>query len=188
MEALADLALILSDYGPLAAIKAFMYRGGPVLWWLAGLVAVFWVLALERIWYFAVTFQQEQQVWVQQWLQRTDKVSWYAQAQRTRWLDEAEQKLKCHLPMLKLIVMLFPMLGLLGTVTGMISVFDVISLQGSAEPRLMASGISMATLPTMAGMVAALIGMFVFSRLNSVSEKRLVHLERLMRTSATVTA
>ncbi|MGX9459725.1 MotA/TolQ/ExbB proton channel family protein [Shewanella sp. A14] len=182
MEVLANLALTFSDFGPIAAINAFMYRGGPILWWLAGLVALFWVLALERIWYFAVIFPREQHGWAMYWQQRTDKVSWYARAQRTRWLDEAEQKLNSNLPLIKLIVMLFPMLGLLGTVTGMISVFDVISLQGSAEPRLMASGISMATLPTMAGMVAALTGMFVYSRLNSISEKRLVHLERLMRT------
>ncbi len=55
-----------------------------------------------------------------------------------------------------MLVAICPMLGLLGTVTGMISVFDVMATQGSSQPRLMASGISLATLPTMAGMVAAL--------------------------------
>jgi biopolymer transport protein ExbB len=53
------------------------------------------------------------------------------------------------------------MLGLLGTVTGMIEVFDVMA-GGSGNARGMAAGVSKATLPTMAGMVAAISGM-VFS-------------------------
>ena len=54
------------------------------------------------------------------------------------------------------------MLGLLGTVTGMIEVFDVMAIAGSGNVRGMAGGISKATLPTMAGMVAALSGL-IFS-------------------------
>jgi biopolymer transport protein ExbB len=50
------------------------------------------------------------------------------------------------------------MFGLLGTVTGMIEVFDVMA-GGSGNARGMAGGVSKATLPTMAGMVAALSGM-----------------------------
>ena len=49
---------------------------------------------------------------------------------------------------------------LLGTVTGMIEVFDVMAIAGSGNVRGMAGGISKATLPTMAGMVAALSGLF----------------------------
>ena len=44
----------------------------------------------------------------------------------------------------------------MGTVTGMINVFDVMGLVGNSNTRLMASGISLATIPTMAGMVASL--------------------------------
>ncbi len=58
-----------------------------------------------------------------------------------------------------------PLLGLLGTVTGMIHVFDVMAIQGSGNARAMAAGISMATTPTMAGMVVALSGLFFSSRL-----------------------
>jgi len=49
-------------------------------------------------------------------------------------------------------------MGLLGTVTGMIEVFDVMALSGSSNARLMAGGVFKATIPTMAGMVAALSG------------------------------
>ena len=57
------------------------------------------------------------------------------------------------------------MLGLLGTVTGMIEVFDVMAISGSGNTRAMASGVSKATIPTMAGMVAALSGMFLISQI-----------------------
>ena len=48
-------------------------------------------------------------------------------------------------------------MGLMGTVTGMIEVFDVMAISGSGNPRSMAAGVSKATVPTMAGMVAALV-------------------------------
>ena len=59
-------------------------------------------------------------------------------------------------------VSLCPLLGLMGTVTGMIEVFEVMALTGSGNARAMAAGVSKATIPTMAGMVAALSG-FIFS-------------------------
>ena len=51
------------------------------------------------------------------------------------------------------------LLGLLGTVTGMVEVFDVMAVTGSSNARLMAAGISKATIPTMAGLVASLSGL-----------------------------
>jgi biopolymer transport protein ExbB len=58
------------------------------------------------------------------------------------------------------------MLGLLGTVTGMIEVFDVMALAGSGNSRAMAAGVSKATIPTMAGMVAALSGLILSAQLD----------------------
>jgi len=45
-------------------------------------------------------------------------------------------------------------------VTGMMSVFDVMTFSGSGNARAMAGGVSKATVPTMAGMVAALSGVY----------------------------
>ena len=63
------------------------------------------------------------------------------------------------------------MLGLLGTVTGMIQVFDVLAITGGGDAREMASGVSKATIPTMAGMVAALSGVFASSWLTRTAER-----------------
>ena len=56
---------------------------------------------------------------------------------------------------------ILPLLGLLGTVVGMIKVFDVMTFFGTGNARLMASGISQATIPTMAGLVAAISGLYI---------------------------
>ena len=66
---------------------------------------------------------------------------------------------------------LCPLLGLLGTVTGMIEVFDVMALAGSGNSRAMASGVSKATIPTMAGMVAALSGLILSVQLDRFAER-----------------
>lgn len=76
------------------------------------------------------------------------------------YLSRFKQKMKSHISLIQLMVMLAPLFGLLGTVTGMISVFDVMAVAGSGNARAMASGISKATIPTMAGMVGALTGLF----------------------------
>ena len=53
----------------------------------------------------------------------------------------------------------------------MIEVFDVMAISGSGNPRAMASGVSRATVPTMAGMVAALSGVYFSARLNRLTQK-----------------
>jgi biopolymer transport protein ExbB len=63
-----------------------------------------------------------------------------------------------NIALIQTCVALCPLLGLLGTVTGMVEVFEVMAISGSGNPRSMASGVSKATIPTMAGMVAALSG------------------------------
>lgn len=70
-------------------------------------------------------------------------------------LDE-QSKLEKGLSMLKLLAALAPMLGLLGTVTGMIETFQVITLFGSGDAKVMAGGISMALVTTVMGLVAAM--------------------------------
>jgi biopolymer transport protein ExbB len=172
---------LLSQLPSSEHLSQFMTQGGPVLWWLAAVVFIFWLVAFERVIYFSKVFPREKQPWVNNWTQRHEHYSWYAQSQRNAMLSEAENKLKQNLNILKCLLSLCPMLGLLGTVTGMISVFDTLAAQGSAQPRLMAAGISMATIPTMAGMVAALSGMLAYSRIQKWGNRSLLQLEQLLR-------
>ena len=71
-------------------------------------------------------------------------------------LAELLPRLEGTLPTIAIIGSLLPMLGLLGTVTGMIQVFEVIALQGTGDPQEMAHGISQALLTTASGLIFAI--------------------------------
>ncbi|MGR5361960.1 MotA/TolQ/ExbB proton channel family protein [Vibrio mediterranei] len=84
-------------------------------------------------------------------------------------MDE-QQHLERGLSMLKLLAALAPMLGLLGTVTGMIETFQVITQFGNAEPRVMAGGISMALVTTVLGLITAMPLLLAHNLLSSKAE------------------
>ena len=96
---------------------------------------------------------------IDEWHARRDRSSWYAHQIRRGMVSRVSMDLNRTIPLIKTLVALCPLLGLLGTVTGMIEVFDVMAMAGSGNPRAMASGVSRAIIPTMAGMVAALSGL-----------------------------
>ncbi|WP_176467638.1 MotA/TolQ/ExbB proton channel family protein [Vibrio metoecus] len=165
-------------------LEQFMAQGGAVLWWLAAVVLLCWLLVIERVLFLTLAFPKQRQHWITLWLQRSDQQSWVARSIREQWLGEAHIALNQNLNLIKVLVAICPMLGLLGTVTGMISVFDVMATQGSSDPKLMASGISLATLPTMAGMVAALAGLFVHARLSKTCRGLEMKLEQALRSQS----
>jgi len=168
----------------MSSLQGFMLQGGPVLWCLLAVVALFWLFVIERWLFLFVSYPKLRTGWLNAWNERHEHISWYAHAIREGWLSEARISLFHNLNIIKVLVSLCPMLGLLGTVTGMISVFDTMSYQGNDDVELMASGIALATLPTMAGMVAALVGIFVHARLVKACQLRSFNLERSLRSEA----
>ncbi|PHZ85016.1 MotA/TolQ/ExbB proton channel family protein [Paremcibacter congregatus] len=82
-------------------------------------------------------------------------------------LDEAILKetpsLERFLTMIKVIAAVAPLMGLLGTVTGMINTFQSMTLFGTGDPKLMAGGISQALVTTVLGIVVALPTIFLHS-------------------------
>ncbi len=88
-------------------------------------------------------------------------------------LDEAITRevpaLEKGLSMIKLLAAVAPLLGLLGTVTGLIATFQSISLFGTGDPKLMASGISQALVTTMLGLCVAIPLLFLHSLVASRS-------------------
>lgn len=152
-------------------IESFILSGGPVLWGIALLLLLLWLLMIERVYYLLVYFPAYQKKMVNKWRQRSDKTSWCALKIRQATLAKASLLLTNNMPFLNALIKMFPLLGLLGTVSGMIQVFDVVAVHGTGNPRLLASGISLATIPTMAGLVCALSGLFIYTRLQSYSKK-----------------
>jgi hypothetical protein len=106
------------------------------------------------------------------WEARPERQSWEAHRIRDLMISNIRMAATAGLPMIKTLVALCPLLGLLGTVTGMIEVFDVMAVTGTGNARAMASGVSKATVPTMAGMVGALSGVLFASILTSWANRR----------------
>lgn len=97
-------------------------------------------------------------------------------------LDEAVLKelpeLEKGLSIVKLLAAVAPLLGLLGTVTGMIATFQSITLFGTGDPKLMAGGISQALITTVLGLVAAIPLLFMHNILNGRSKEMIQVLDQ----------
>ncbi|WP_026375542.1 MotA/TolQ/ExbB proton channel family protein [Aestuariibacter salexigens] len=159
------------------SVRDFIATGGDVLYVVAAALFFMWVLMIERYWYLTSVFPKIRKKIVDDWDARKDTTSWYAHRIRDAWISEASVGLSARMLLIKTLVAMCPLIGLLGTVTGMISVFETMATQGTGNARLMAAGISMATIPTMAGMVAALSGVFFSSRLEAkvkIAKEKLV--------------
>ena len=102
-------------------------------------------------------------------------------AQREAALDQAvlaeAPRLQRGLNLVLLLASIAPLLGLLGTVTGMIDLFAVIGAQGSGNARALSGGISEALITTQAGMLVAVPLLVAHSLLNRAAERRIVLLE-----------
>ena len=147
-------------YDALASIRSFLDLGGNVLYAIMLVLFLMWTFIFERLWYFYRVHPEEKRAIVDAWESRTDTKSWYAKRIREEMISTASIALKNNIGFIKALIAICPLLGLMGTVTGMVSVFDVMTYAGTSNARAMAAGVSMATVPTMAGMVAALSGVY----------------------------
>lgn len=147
-------------YDALASIRSFLDLGGDVLYAIMLVLFLMWTFILERLWYFYRVHPGEKRAIIEAWESRADTHSWYAKRIRDEMISMTSVALKNNIGLIKALIAICPLLGLMGTVTGMVSVFDVMTYSGSGNARAMAAGVSMATVPTMAGMVAALSGVY----------------------------
>ena len=147
----------------LEQISIFLSAGGPVLWLIFFVLLTLWFFIFERFYYFYKIYPLQKQQAQETWLKREDKNSWFALKIREEKISKVTQQMSHSISIIKTLVLISPLLGLMGTVTGMISIFDIISISGTGNPRLMASGISLAVIPTMAGLVTALSGLYFAS-------------------------
>jgi len=144
------------------SIRDFLDLGGNVLFAIFVVTFVMWTLIIERYMFLRTGYKATVAKVLEEWHRRNDRSSWYAHQIRREMISRITISLDRGIPLIKTLVALCPLLGLLGTVTGMVDVFQVLSVSGSGNPRAMAAGVSRATVPTMAGMVAAISG-FIFS-------------------------
>ena len=161
----------------LDAVSSFMNRGGPVLNVIAGLLLVKWSLVFERIWYLNTTHKKNVKTTLANWNARSDTKSWSAHHIRNMMISKISLDVRNTMPIIEVLVTICPLLGLIGTVTGMITVFFTMAVSGGGDAKSMAGGVSMAAIPTMAGMVGAISGIFAYNYLKGKIDRDLELLE-----------
>lgn len=166
----------------LADVSGFLASGGPVLYGILIISIVLWILILDRYWFFARDSQKLCASYQASWYALASHDDWNAHKIRSLIISKVAIEFERYRSLITLLVVICPLMGLLGTVTGMISVFDVMAITGTGNARAMASGISMATVPTMAGMVVSLIGLYFKTRFDSMAKKQLdIFKDRLLK-------
>lgn len=143
------------------AIRDFLELGGDVVLLIGVLMVFMWILIIERIIYFYTRHNDVVNRTIDAWNARPERKSWHAHRIREEMISEVRLITQQYLDMIRACVALAPLMGLLGTVTGMVQVFEVMAVMGTGNARAMADGVSKATIPTMTGMVAALSGIFI---------------------------
>ena len=158
------------------AIRTFMEAGGDVLYLIAATTFLMWAIIFERFMFMSGEHKRDVVDVLNYWEGRSERSSWNARMIRERLISEVGERLKANMGLIKTLIALLPLLGLLGTVTGMVQVFEAMTYSGG-NARSMAAGVSAATIPTMSGMVATLSGVLANSFLTSRVETETHFLE-----------
>ena len=164
-------------------LREFFEAGGPVLWGILLVTMIMWTLIIERFWYFKNLMPALSDKALNQWSNISNKGDWFSMRIRDQIISEVSGETRKFLLTIETMMQILPLLGLLGTVVGIIKVFDVMTFFGTGNARLMASGVSQATIPTMAGLVAAISGVYIANLLkrkaedeiNKVADQLIIH-------------
>lgn len=171
----------IAGVNPMESVNHLVATGGNILWGILVVSLTLWTLILERYWFFRRVYPRMLKASVDAWNNRAERTSWFAHRIREAMISQANVSLKQTLPVIQTLITICPLMGLLGTVTGMISVFDVMALKGTSDARAMASGVFQATVPTMAGMVVALSGLYFNARFGQVVRRETERLADALR-------
>src|SRR5215470_15077639 len=145
---------------PYLAVTDLVAGGGPFVFWIFLCGVILWTLCLERYWYFSRVLPREAKRMLDEWHERRDRTSWKARNIRRAMISRLNAGMTANFPLLRVLVPLSPLLGLVGTVSGMLEVFDSMALRGSADARTMASGVSHAMICTLTGLAVSITGLY----------------------------
>ncbi len=152
-------------------ITEFLDKGGFVLYGIFIMAFILWFLVIERWLYFTFVAGKEQAKLTIIWHKNAHNEN--ARSIRESLLFSFRHKLLYTLPFIRTLVRVTPLMGLFGTVYGMVEIFDVIAVQGAGDARAMADGISLATLPTMTGMTVGIIGLFLLRHIETIAKRKI---------------
>ena len=147
-------------------------KGGATLWAILFASILLWILIVERYLAHARELPAFREQLRQEFLAQRDTLNQMLVFRRIQALtNDLRAEAAKNTGALNALTTILPLLGLLGTVSGMIKVFDVITVFGTGNTRGMASGISEALVTTMAGLFTALSGLYLVANLEHRAEE-----------------
>jgi biopolymer transport protein ExbB len=145
---------------PGAVLTDLVDAGGPFVFLIFMCGFVMWTLVVERFWYFNLILPAQSRETIAAWKARDEHESWCARQIRRAMISRVNTDMNANQILLRVLVPLSPLLGLVGTVGGMLEVFDSMALSGSADARAMASGVSHAMICTLTGLAVSITGLY----------------------------
>jgi biopolymer transport protein ExbB len=151
---------VLEELPIVEGVATLARDGGPWVPWIFASGVLMWAMIIERFWYFTMLLPKQAAALQSEWLARRDRTSWCARQIRTAMISRLNQGMTTGFPVMQVLVPMAPLLGLIGTVSGMLEVFDSMALRGNADARSMASGVSAAMICTMTGLAVSITGLW----------------------------
>ncbi len=142
------------------AVTELINAGGTYVAWIFASCVLLWTLVLERLYYFTRVLPREANLYLTQWRARAEHKSWCARQIREAFISRLSAGMTSNSRLMRTLVPLAPLLGLIGTVSGMLEVFDSMALRGSADARTMATGVSKAMICTLTGLAVSISGIY----------------------------
>ena len=103
----------------------FFEKGGGVVVFIGFLIILMWSFILERFWYFKYIHADVEKDIQNAWKETSDRKSWSGHQIRSMLISKANVKIQSNLEYIRVAIVLAPLLGLLGTILGMIEVFHI---------------------------------------------------------------
>jgi biopolymer transport protein ExbB len=150
-------------------------RGGVVLWVILAMSVLMWALILDRYAHYFFILPRRRARLLRLWNKDSAGHGRPSAPRLTAMMAAFSAPMYRFLLPIHTLSSILPLLGLLGTINGMIKVFEVITVFGVGNARGMAAGISEALITTMAGLVTALSGLYFCVNLQSLAERSSEH-------------
>ena len=157
---------------PHAALLELIEGGGPFVVWIFLTCFVLCGLVVERWLYFSRVLPGESAELLALWRARAEHQSWCARQIRQAMISRLNAGMRTNMRLMRVLVPLAPLLGLIGTVSGMLEVFDSMALRGSADARTMASGVSHAMICTLTGLAVSIVGLYPVHYFDSLTRRQ----------------
>ena len=158
-------------------MSAWIERGGPIMWPLLLVSFATLTIVLER----TLFWLRESRVSSADALQAACKrlgLPGRGASEIERLLDREEARLARGLGWLDTAVTAAPMLGILGTVLGIIDSFELLASDGAVDPLAISGGVAEALITTATGLAIALVALLPFNALRAAVGRRIARLER----------